>query len=60
MDNKSLSHKRWKCQYHIVFICITMVTNDGGRFIILLYLFRLNEGKVWHVLKENLECSLAS
>lgn len=20
MDNKSLSHIRWKCQYHIVFI----------------------------------------
>ena len=20
MDNKSLSHTRWKCQYHIVFI----------------------------------------
>ena len=20
MDNKSLSHVRWKCQYHIVFI----------------------------------------
>ena len=20
MDNKSLSHSRWKCQYHIVFI----------------------------------------
>lgn len=20
MDNKSLSHTKWKCQYHIVFI----------------------------------------
>ncbi|MCI5802693.1 MAG: IS200/IS605 family transposase, partial [Lachnoclostridium sp.] len=20
MDNRSLSHTRWKCQYHIVFI----------------------------------------
>ena len=20
MDNKSISHTRWKCQYHIVFI----------------------------------------
>lgn len=20
MDNKSLSHTRWKCQYHIIFI----------------------------------------
>ena len=23
MDNKSLSHTRWKCQYHIVFILNT-------------------------------------
>ena len=32
----------------------------GYQLIILLYLFRQRAGKVRHVPKENLECSLAS
>ena len=29
MDNKSLSHTRWKCQYHIVFIPIANLLNNA-------------------------------
>ena len=29
MDNKSLSHTRWKCQYHIVFIPIAIPENNA-------------------------------
>ena len=34
MDNKSLSHTRWKCQYHIVFIPIARPENNAKKAVL--------------------------
>lgn len=61
MDNKSLSHTRWKCRYHIVFIpkyrkiLYGRLKKDVREMkIVKIYLNRLHFGQDYYRIKKTI------
>jgi len=66
MDNRSLSHTRWKCQYHIAFIpkyrkkiLYGKIQEDVREIIALLYKYKNVESIAGAVCKDHVHLSVA-